>query len=96
MKLFSKDLPPENASAEAKAAHIAKYKAYKAAQAAGSTQAPASEPKSTADILARSKQVVASVQQNAWRKYRHLQKTDPVAAGHFWRENKTAILACRS
>jgi len=57
-------------------------------------QAPS--PKPTADILAQAKQIAASVQPNAWRKYRHLQSTDPVAAGHFWRKEKAAILACRS
>jgi len=98
MNLFS-NLPPQSASDEVKAAHIAKYKASKKAD-----NEPAEEPpKVEIDVEAvrkRAAELLASAQETAenavspWRRYRLLQKKDPQAAGEYWRKNKAAIKAC--
>jgi len=94
MKLFSKDLPPENASAEAKAAYIARYKAAtKAADEAQPAQTPAPTPKPTSAILSRSKQLIETVKFNAYSKYTALKEINPREAGEYWRANKDAIIA---
>ena len=89
MNLFT-NLPPENASDAVKAAHIAKYRAFKQSK---------TKPADTKSTLERSREILASAQKTAenvtpWRRYRSLQQTDPRAAGIYWRANKQAIVDC--
>ena len=100
MNLFT-NLPPQNSSPAVKAAHIAKYKAAKKAEADQPTEEPANEEPVEIDVEAvrrRAAELLASSEPveklNPWEQYCKIKKKDPIAAGEYWRKNKAAIKAC--
>ena len=77
---------------------IANHKKLKADKE--TTTEPVKEEIDVEAVRKRAAELLASAQETAenavspWRRYRLLQKSDPQAAGEYWRANQAAIKAC--